>query len=147
MDVNTGKLVPIGDLGSNRDSQDSLTMRDTSDEGVDLLRPASPKYDEKHVLGISDFTNLACSPAYVLSRKKVPTVPPSVPALSKAGKPTSKETNLVNLQTSEEVVPGQPHSSNRKPQSKPMDCTPPQPPEEGLELHVSTLVMFLLNWP
>ena len=122
-------------------------MRDTSDEGGDILRPASPKYDEKHVLGISDFTNLSCSPAYVLSRKKVPIVPPSVPALSKAGQSTSKETTPVSLQTSEVVIPGQPHSSNRKPQSKPMDCTPPQPPEGGLELLVSTLVVFLLNWP
>lgn len=147
MDANTGKLVPIGDLGSNRDSQDSLTLRDISDRGADSLRPASPKYDERHVLAISDFTNLSCSPAYALSRKKVPTVPLSVPALPKGGQLTCKETTLVNSQSSEEVIPGQPHPSNRKPPSKPMDCTPPQPPERGLELHVSTLVMFLLNWP
>ena len=72
-----GKLVPNGNIGSSELSQESLTMKDSVAEDMEYIRPASPKYDEKHVLAPS-FTQLAASPAYALSRKTACVITPRV---------------------------------------------------------------------
>ncbi|KAL3678075.1 hypothetical protein R1sor_021031 [Riccia sorocarpa] len=54
MDPNTGKLVPVAEIGSDANTQES-TPKIGSSQGEDgeFLRPASPKYDERHVLFLS----------------------------------------------------------------------------------------------
>lgn len=64
MDANTGKLVPMDEAGSNRSTQDSLPGEE---EDMEFFRPASPKYDEKHVLATPMFSG---SQEYVLSSKR-----------------------------------------------------------------------------
>ena len=70
MDANTGKLVPIDEPASHRSTQESFPMRHSGEEDMEYLRPASPKYDEKHVLATPMLSNLPVSPAYELSSKR-----------------------------------------------------------------------------
>lgn len=105
-----GKLVPNGGIGSNEPSQEGLTMKDSVAEDMEYVRPASPKYDEKHVLAPS-FTQLAVSPAYAVSRKTTtytitPRVTPQVML-----KPTGPQLYL-NSSTPKETTPMKPQSSS-----------------------------------
>lgn len=62
MDANTGKLVPMDEAGSNSTTQDSLPGEE------EFFRPASPKYDEKHVLATPMANG---SQEYVVSSKRI----------------------------------------------------------------------------
>ncbi|CAM6089940.1 unnamed protein product [Calypogeia fissa] len=65
MDANTGKLVPIVEIASAKNSQESLPGVDSSLEGAGAYeRPASPKYDESYVL------NLTALPTWMPSPRK-----------------------------------------------------------------------------
>ncbi|KAL2641863.1 hypothetical protein R1flu_009450 [Riccia fluitans] len=61
MDPNTGKLVPVAEIGSVANTQESTPKIDSSQEDGEFLRPASPKYDERHVLFLSHSSTISLS--------------------------------------------------------------------------------------
>lgn len=118
MDANTGKLVPIDGAGSNRSTQESLP----GEEEMEFFRPASPKYDEKHVLATPMFSNPPGSQEYILSNKRssrrsndadAPRTPGSKSLYSNPPV-SSGATTPGNTQNSSDGVPEAPHVSKSK---------------------------------
>ncbi|KAG0605129.1 hypothetical protein M758_9G034000 [Ceratodon purpureus] len=152
MDANTGKLVPIDDAGSNRSTQESLPMRHSGEEDMEYFRPASPKYDEKHVLATPMLSNLPASPAYALSSKRSSRRssdadaigPPGTKSLHPNPLLSSGATTSVNTQNSSDSVPQEPHMSKSKLQQtssqdeKNVYCTPPQLAKDEVKIELPT---------
>uniref|UniRef100_A0A7I4D3U3 DNA polymerase zeta catalytic subunit n=1 Tax=Physcomitrium patens TaxID=3218 RepID=A0A7I4D3U3_PHYPA len=119
MDANTGKLVPIDEAGSNRSTQESFPLQH-SDE--DYFRPASPKYDEHHVLAtpmVSHFSvSPACAPSVKRSSKK-----------SNANGEVASGSNSLhsNPELNEKKVTAQasPSLHNNSPSSQTLECVAP----------------------
>lgn len=141
IDANTGKLVPIDEAGSNRSTQESLPMRHSGEEDLEYFRPASPKYDEKHVLATPMLSIRPASPAYALSSKRLrrrgsdadAQGPPGSKSLHPNPPPLSSgATTSVNTQIPSDGTAEGPHVSKSKllqasaEDEKNVDCTPPQ---------------------
>ncbi|BBN02455.1 DNA polymerase zeta [Marchantia polymorpha subsp. ruderalis] len=58
MDSNTGKLVPLVEIGSAANSQESVPKTECSEEDGEFVRPASPKYDERHVFYLTHSSSM-----------------------------------------------------------------------------------------
>jgi hypothetical protein len=113
IDSNTGKLIPLG-IRSNESSQESLTMKgsgddDDDDDDMECFRPASPKYDEKHVLANPSYNRLLPLHPHVQSQPgAVRQMQTSAPLLS-SNPVTPQQTTPVNSQSSSEIVAGEPN--------------------------------------
>jgi hypothetical protein len=110
IDSNTGKLIPLG-IRSNESSQESLTMKgsgDDDDDDMECFRPASPKYDEKHVLANPSYNHLLPLQHVQSQPGAVRQLQTSAP-LSSSNPVTPQQTTPVNSQSSSEIVAGEPN--------------------------------------
>jgi hypothetical protein len=111
IDSNTGKLIPLG-IRSNESSQESLTMKgsgDDDDDDMECFRPASPKYDEKHVLANPSYTRLLPLHPHVQSQPGAVRQMQTSAPLSSSNPVTPQQTTPVNSQSSSEIVAREPN--------------------------------------
>lgn len=129
MDANTGKLVPIVEIGSAKTSQESLPEADASMEYADYERPASPKYNETHVFNLTHQSSALPTRKY--SQWKPGAVKQGVSLSTEPSVAAAAESAFRNGQMERPVAPSTVQTAQLH-LSPPEDSTTKQPPRKGV---------------